>query len=64
MTVTLELSVDDARCLRDHLARHIAEVDDEQAHTERRPLRHGLAVDADRLRLIEDRLARLLARAA
>jgi hypothetical protein len=64
MTVILELSVDDARCLRDHLARHIIEVDDEQAHTERRQLRHTLAVDADRLRLIKDRLARLLAGAA
>jgi hypothetical protein len=52
MTVTLEPSIDDARCLRDHPARHIAEVDDEQVHTERRPLRHALAIDADRLRLI------------
>jgi hypothetical protein len=39
-------------------------VDDEQAHTERRPLRHAFAVDANRLRLIQDRLARLLAGAA
>jgi hypothetical protein len=39
-------------------------VDDEQAHTERRQLRHALVVDADRLRLIQDRLARLLAGAA
>ena len=64
MTVILELSVDDARCLRDHLARHVTEVDDEQAHTERRQLRHALAVDADRLRLIQGQLTRVLAGAA
>lgn len=58
--MTLELSFDDARCLFDHLARHIAEVDDELIHTERRQMRHELAVDVDRLRLIQKQLARLL----
>jgi hypothetical protein len=60
MTVTLELSLDDARCLHEHLARHIAEVDDEVVHTERRQLRHELALDADRLREIDGRLAHLV----
>ena len=60
MTVTLELSLDDARLLRDHLLRHIAEVDDELVHTERRQLRHEIALDVDRLRQIESRLARLV----
>jgi hypothetical protein len=60
MTVTLELSLDDARLLREHLVRHIAEVDDELGHTERRQMRHALALDVDRLRQIEKLLARLL----
>lgn len=60
MTVTLELSLDDARLLREHLARHIAEVDDELVHTEKRQMRHALAMDADHLRQIENRLTRLL----
>jgi hypothetical protein len=60
MTVTLELSLDDARLLRDHLLRHIAEVDHELVHTERRQLRHEIALDVDRLRQIETRLARLV----
>jgi hypothetical protein len=59
MTVILELSLDDARCLGAHLARHIAEVDDELVHTERRQMRHELAVDVDRLRLIQKELERL-----
>ena len=42
------------------LVRHIAEVDDELIHTERRQMRHELAVDVDRLRLIQKQLARLL----
>lgn len=60
MTMTLELSVDDARLLREHLVRHIVEVDDELIHTERRELRHELALDVDRLRQIEHRLTHLL----
>ena len=60
MTVTLELSFEDARCLSAHLTRHINEIDDELAHTERRLMRHELAVDVDRLRLIQSQLAHLL----
>jgi hypothetical protein len=60
MTVTLELSLDDARLLHEHLVRHIAEVDDELVHTEKRELRHALALDAEHLRRIETRLTQLL----
>jgi len=60
MTVSLELSLDDARLLREHLARHIAEVDDELVHTEKRQLQRELALDADHLRQIESKLGRLL----
>src|SRR5262245_49162697 len=45
MTVTLELSLEEARLLREHLARHIAEVDHELVHTEQRQMRHALAAD-------------------
>jgi hypothetical protein len=57
MTVTLELSLDDARCLRDHLALHMAEMDDELQ------MQHEIAVDVDRLQRIQKQLARLLAAA-
>jgi hypothetical protein len=60
MTVTLELSLDEARLLREHLVRHIAEVDDELVHTEQRQMRHALATDVDHLRQIERQLARLV----
>ena len=60
MTVTLELSLDDARLLREHLVRHIAEVDDELVHTEQRQMRRALALDGDHLRQIERQLTRLL----
>lgn len=61
MTVALALSLEDAQFLREHLQRHIAEVDDELVHTERRDMRHALAQDVERLRRIENQLAQLLA---
>ena len=60
MTLKLELSLDDARCLYDHLTRHILEVDDELVHTERRPMRHELAADSKRLRAVKIELEKLL----
>jgi len=60
MTVTLQLSLDDARCLYDHLTRHILEVDDELVHTERQPMRHELADDSRRLRTVKIELEKLL----
>ena len=61
MTVTLALSSDDARFLREHLQRHIGEVDDELIHTDSRTMQHALAEDVARLRRIETQLAGLLA---
>lgn len=60
MTLTLELSLDDAHCLYDHLTRHILEVDDELVHTERQPMRHELATDSKRLRAVKIELEKLL----
>jgi len=60
MTLKLELSPDDARCLRDHLTRHILELDDELVHTERQPMRHELAADSKRLRAVKIELEKLL----
>jgi hypothetical protein len=61
MTVTLGLSLEDVQFLREHLQRHIAEVDDELVHTERRDMRYALAQDVERLRRIENQLVQLLA---
>lgn len=60
MAVTLQLSLDDARCLRDHLARHIVEVQHELVHTERHQMRRELAADSERLRQINTMLEKLL----
>jgi len=60
MAVTLQLSLDDARCLYDHLTRHILEVDHELVHTERQRLRRELAADSERLRHIKTKLELLL----
>jgi hypothetical protein len=60
MTITLALSADDARFLREHLRRHIAQVDDELVHTDRRAMQHELADDLGRLKRIENQLAQLL----
>jgi hypothetical protein len=60
MALTLQLSLDDARCLYDHLTRHILEVDHELVHTERHRLRRELAADSARLRQIKTKLEQLL----
>jgi hypothetical protein len=60
MTINLALSPEDARFLREHLQRHIGEVDDELIHTDNRTMRHALAEDVDRLRRIEKQLAGLM----
>ena len=62
MTITLALSPEDARFLREQLQRHIDEVDDELIHTDERTMRHALAEDVDRLRRIERQLASELGR--
>jgi len=60
MPMTLELSMDDARCLYDHLTRHIVEIDHERVHTERHQMRRELAADSERLRQIKTRLGQLI----
>jgi len=49
MSVTLELSRDDARCLSNHLTRHMLQVDRELVHTERQRMRRELAAGSERL---------------
>jgi len=61
MTINLALSPEDARFLREHLQRHIAQVDDELVHTDRRAMQHEIAMDLERLKQIESQLATLLA---
>lgn len=56
----LDLSLEEARFLRDHLARHIAELDAELVHTDKRELQRALAIDVDHLKGIERRLSGLL----
>jgi hypothetical protein len=61
MTINLALSPEDARFLREHLQRHISQVDDELVHTDRRSMQHEIASDLERLKRIEGQLASLLA---
>jgi hypothetical protein len=56
----LELSTEDARFLEAQLTRHLAELDDELVHTEKRSLRTALAEDAERLRRIVGQLRHFL----
>jgi uncharacterized protein YPO0396 len=60
MTINLALSPEDARFLREHLQRHIQQIDDELVHTDRRALQHEIAEDLGRLRRIEAQLVGLL----
>lgn len=57
----LDLTMEEAQFLRDHLARHIAAVDDELVHTDKFEMQRALAADIDRLKLLQARLEALLA---
>ena len=46
MTINLALTPEDARFLREHLQRHIAQVDDELVHTDRRAMQHEIAMSS------------------
>jgi hypothetical protein len=59
--VTLTLTPEDARFLHDHLRKHIAEMDLEVVHTDKRELQRALSEDVDRLRAIESRVRAALA---
>jgi hypothetical protein len=56
----LELSQDEAHFLSKHLTRHIAEVENELVHTDKRQLQRDLARDLEHLRAIERQLVRLM----
>jgi hypothetical protein len=58
--MNLELSSDDARFLHDHLEDHIAHVESELIHTDKRDLQRALARDIEHLRTIERKLAALV----
>lgn len=56
----LDLSPEEARFLKEHLTAHIAQVDNELVHTDKREMQRALASDIDHLRRIERRLSDLL----
>ncbi len=56
----LELSMEEARFLKGQLTRHIAELDNELAHTDKHQLQRALAADVEYLTQIERRLADLI----
>jgi hypothetical protein len=56
----LDLTPEEARFLKEHLARHIAEVDTELVHTDTREMQRDLAADVEHLRRIERRLSELV----
>lgn len=56
----LDLSPEEARFLKEHLTAHIAQVESELVHTDKREMQRLLAADIDHLRRIERRLCDLL----
>jgi hypothetical protein len=58
--MTLELSLEEARFLSSHLARHIDQVDAELVHTDSRALQREIVQDLDHLRAIARKLERLI----
>lgn len=56
----LDLTTQEAQFLRDHLARHLAALDDELIHTDDFEMQRALAADIDRLKLLQSRLDALL----
>jgi hypothetical protein len=52
----IDLSLDDARFLRQLLTRHLEEMDNELVHTDKRDLQREIAADTKRLRELLARL--------
>jgi hypothetical protein len=52
----IDLSIDDARFLHQHLSRHLEEMENELVHTDKRDMQRAIAADAERLRGILARL--------
>jgi len=46
----IDLSIDEARFLHQHLARHLEEMESELVHTDQRDLQREIAADTQRLR--------------
>ena len=58
--MNLELSLEEARFLKRHLAYYIHEVDNELIHTDSRDLQRALVDDLEHLRSIERKIDRLI----
>jgi hypothetical protein len=54
--MNLEISAQDAKLLRMHLARHLEIVENELARTDKHELQHALATELDRLRALLQRI--------
>lgn len=55
--MNLDLTPSEARFLLEHLTRHLAHVDDELIHTDKRQMQRALAQDLHQLEVIRERLA-------
>ena len=58
--VQLDLTLEEARFLKEHLARHIADVDSELVHTDKREMQRALVADIEHLKRIAHRLSGLI----
>jgi hypothetical protein len=56
MTISLELSREEAQLLLDHLASHLKHMDAELVRTDKRELQHAIAVEEKALQGVVDRL--------
>ncbi len=54
--MNLELSPQEAKLLRTHLARHLEVVENELVRTDKRELQHALAAELERLRALLQRI--------
>ncbi len=57
----LEISLEEARFLKQQLRRHLSEMENELVHTDKHELQHALAQDLERMRKLELRLEVLIA---
>jgi maltooligosyltrehalose synthase len=54
--MNLEISTQDAQLLRNHLARHVQDVENELVRTDKHELQHALAGELERLRALLQRI--------
>ncbi len=55
--ITLELTIEEARFLREQLSRQLAHIEDELVHTDARDMQRELAQELERLRALTNRLS-------